>query len=62
MACYWGPALGQNETVYLVQSRNLAVDGFLGANGGTPWLNLNFMFNIFLSPLWWLNQEPIKVA
>jgi len=62
MACYWGPALGQNETVYLVQSRNLAVDGFLGPNGGTPWLNLNFMFNILLSPLWWLTQEPIKVA
>ena len=62
MACYWGPALGQNETVYLVQSRNLAADGFLGTNGGTPWLDLNFMFNILLSPLWWLTQEPIKVA
>jgi hypothetical protein len=62
VACYWGPALGQNETVYLVQSRNLAADGFLGPNGGTPWLNLNFMFNILLSPLWWLTQEPIKLA
>jgi hypothetical protein len=62
MACYWGPDLGYNETVYLIQSRNLAVDGFLGTNGGTPWLNLNFMFNILLMPLWWLTQEPIQVA
>ena len=62
MARYWSPALGQNETVYLVQSRILAADGFLGTNGGTPWLTLNFMFNILISPLWGLTQEPIKVA
>jgi hypothetical protein len=62
MACHWGPALAQNETVYLIHSRNLAADGFLGPNGGIPWLDLNFIFNILLSPLWWLTQDPLKVA
>ena len=62
LACEWGPPLQQNETVYLLKSKHLALNGFLEPNGRAPWFNLSFMFNILLSPFWWLTQEPLKVA
>ena len=62
MACYWGPPLGQNETVYLLKSKRLASEGLLGPNGDAPWLDLTFMFNIVMTPFWWFTQEPLKVA
>ena len=62
VACDWGPPIQQNETVYLLRSKYLAIEGFVGTNGRTPWLNLSFMFNILLSPLWWFTREPLNVA
>jgi hypothetical protein len=58
----WSPLLGQNETVYLIKSKILAVDGFLGADGKGPWMHLHFLFNVLIMPLWWLTQDPVKVA
>ena len=62
MAWYWTPILIKNENVYLIHSHTLAINGFVGPDGSTPWLNLSFMFNLLLAPLWWFTPDPIKVA